>query len=198
MRSQEECCMPSDESPAHGAARLRRLFRALQARNYRLYVAGQSLSLMGTWMHRMALSWWGYQSTHSALALGVVSGAGQLPGVLLAPLIGALVDRWDRHRLLVVTQMLAMLQALGLACVGLYPGPRYPPAADRGESPGHAVSDSDAGVCDGYAAWGCAHAREAGGGVWRGGDPRSAVSGVPGQWASVRPGARAVDGPLWA
>jgi len=107
--------MPSDESPAHGAARLRRLFRALQARNYRLYVAGQSLSLMGTWMHRMALSWWVYQSTHSALVLGIVGCVGQLPAMLLAPLAGALVDRWDRQRLLVMTQLLAMLQAVGLA-----------------------------------------------------------------------------------
>jgi MFS family permease len=107
--------MPSDESPAHGATRLRRLFRALQARNYRLYVAGQSLSLMGTWMHRMALSWWVYQSTHSALVLGIVGCVGQLPAMLLAPLAGALVDRWDRQRLLVMTQLLAMLQAVGLA-----------------------------------------------------------------------------------
>jgi len=77
--------MPSDGSPAHGAAYLRRLFRALQARNYRLYVAGQSLSLMGTWMHRMALSWWVYQSTHSALVLGIVGCVGKLPAMLLAP-----------------------------------------------------------------------------------------------------------------
>ena len=70
---------------------------------------------MGTWIQRLALGWWVYRSTHSALALGIVVGAGQLPAVLLAPLAGALVDRWDRQRLLVVTQLLAMLQALGLA-----------------------------------------------------------------------------------
>ena len=62
-------------------------------------------------MQRMALGWWVYQHTHSALILGIVGGAGQLPAVLLAPLAGAVVDRWDRQRLLVVAQLLAMLQA---------------------------------------------------------------------------------------
>jgi MFS family permease len=107
--------VPADASSAHDAVRLRRFFRAFQARNYRLYVAGQSLSLLGTWMQRLALGWWVYQHTHSALVLGIVGGAGQLPAVLLAPLAGALVDRWDRQRLLIVTQLLAMLQALGFA-----------------------------------------------------------------------------------
>ena len=107
--------MSTDESHAHGAARLRWIFRALRGRNYRLYSGGQCISLMGTWMQRMALSWWVYRHTHSALVLGVVGFAGQIPALLLAPLTGALVDRWDRHRLLVVTQTLAMLQALGLA-----------------------------------------------------------------------------------
>ena len=105
----------ADTSRARGPARLWRLLRALRVRNYRLYVAGQSVSLLGTWMQRLALSWWVYQRTHSALALGLVGGVGQLPALLLAPLAGALVDRWDRQRLLVVTQLLAMLQALGLA-----------------------------------------------------------------------------------
>jgi MFS family permease len=105
----------SDGSRAHGTARLRRIFRALQARNYRLYFGGQGLSLIGTWMQQVALSWLVYRLTHSALMLGVVSGAGQLPVLLLAPFAGVVVDRWDRHRLLIVTQTLAMLQALGLA-----------------------------------------------------------------------------------
>jgi MFS family permease len=66
-------------------------------------------------MQRLALGWWVYQHTHSALILGIVGGAGQLPAVLLAPLAGALVDRWDRQRLLVVAQLFAMLQAFALA-----------------------------------------------------------------------------------
>ena len=117
----------AETSRARGTARLWHLLRALRARNYRLYVAGQSVSLLGTWMQRLALSWWVYQHTHSALALGLVGGVGQLPALLLAPLAGALVDRWDRQRLLVVTQLaplcgrrasspfLAMLQSFGLA-----------------------------------------------------------------------------------
>jgi len=105
----------AETSRARGTAHRWRLFRALRVRNYRLYVAGQSVSLLGTWMQRLALSWWIYQHTNSALALGLVGGVGQLPALFLAPLAGALVDRWDRQRLLVVTQLLAMLQAIGLA-----------------------------------------------------------------------------------
>jgi hypothetical protein len=67
LREQEEHPVLADASRAPGTARLRRLFRALRARNYRLYVVGQSLSLIGTWMQRLALSWWVYQRTHSAL-----------------------------------------------------------------------------------------------------------------------------------
>jgi MFS family permease len=107
--------VPSNGSCSHSAAGLRRLFRALHGRNYRLYFGGQSLSLMGTWMQRVALTWWVYQSTHSALVLGGMGFAGQIPALLLAPFAGALVDRWDRHRVLVVTQTLAMLQAFALA-----------------------------------------------------------------------------------
>jgi len=66
-------------------------------------------------MQRMALNWWVYRVTHSALALGWLGFAGQIPALLLAPLAGALVDRWDRQRLLMMTQTLAMLQAFVLA-----------------------------------------------------------------------------------
>jgi MFS family permease len=94
---------------------MQRIFRALYTRNYRLFFGGQSVSLIGTWMQQVALSWWVYGHTHSALLLGIVSGAGQLPAFALAPFAGVLVDRWDRHRLLLVTQTLAMLQAFILA-----------------------------------------------------------------------------------
>src|SRR5712691_7311617 len=104
-----------DGSRAPSAAGVRRLFRALYARNYRLYFGGQSLSVLGSWMQRIALSWWVYRGTHSALVLGVVGCAGQVPALLLAPVVGAPVDRWDRQRLLIVTHTLAMLQALVLA-----------------------------------------------------------------------------------
>jgi MFS family permease len=107
--------MSSESVHPPSAARLRRIFRALHARNFRLYLGGQSLSLIGTWMQRVALTWWVYRVTHSAFMLGGVGFAGQIPALLLAPLAGALVDRWDRQRLLLVTQTLAMLQAGALA-----------------------------------------------------------------------------------
>ena len=88
--------------------------RALSHRNYRLFFSGQSISLIGTWMTRLATSWLVYRLTHSALLLGIVSFAGQIP-VLLAPFAGVWVDRWNRHRTLVVTQALAMMQSFALA-----------------------------------------------------------------------------------
>src|SRR5215467_9608337 len=88
--------------------------RALKSRNYRLFFAGQSVSLVGTWMTRIATSWLVYRLTGSALLLGVVGFAGQIPTFLLSPFAGVLVDRWSRHRLLIATQVFAMLQSLAL------------------------------------------------------------------------------------
>ncbi|MBV9960532.1 MAG: MFS transporter [Acidobacteria bacterium] len=95
------------------------MLRALSHRNYKLFFSGQSLSLIGTWMTRIATSWLVYRLTGSAMLLGVVGFAGQIPSFLLAPFAGVLVDRWNRHRLLVVTQVLAMLQSLALAVLAL-------------------------------------------------------------------------------
>jgi MFS family permease len=100
-------------------ASLRTLGRALRHRNYRLFFAGQSLSLIGTWMTRIAVSWLVYRLTHSALLLGLVSFTGQIPTFILAPLAGVWVDRWNRHRVLVVTQVLAMIQSALLAFFAL-------------------------------------------------------------------------------
>ena len=104
---------------ARGRVAGRRAARALRHRNFRLFFAGQSLSLVGTWMQRVAVGWLVYRLTDSPLLLGVVSFAGQIPSFLLAPVAGALADRWDRHRMLVATQVLAMLQALVLAALVL-------------------------------------------------------------------------------
>jgi len=93
--------------------------RALRHRNYRLFFAGQSLSLIGTWLTRVATSWLVYRLTHSAVLLGVVGFASQIPTFLLAPFAGVLVDRWNRHRVLVATQVLAMLQSALLAAYAL-------------------------------------------------------------------------------
>jgi MFS family permease len=91
------------------------VFRALRGRNFRLFFAGQSVSLIGTWMQRIAMSWLVYRLSHSPFLLGVAGFAGQIPTFLLAPFAGALADRWDRRRTLLVTQTLAMLQAVVLA-----------------------------------------------------------------------------------
>jgi MFS family permease len=95
------------------------LARALRHRNYRLFFAGQSLSLIGTWLTRVATSWLVYRLTGSTIALGVVGFASQIPTFVVAPLAGVWVDRWNRHRVLVVTQVLAMLQSAALAVLAL-------------------------------------------------------------------------------
>jgi MFS family permease len=94
-------------------------WRALRHRNFRLFFGGQSISLIGTWMTRIATAWLVYQLTHSALLLGTVSFVGQIPTFLLAPLAGVLVDRIDRRQVLIWTQTLAMVQSLLLAWLTL-------------------------------------------------------------------------------
>src|SRR5438552_7381895 len=96
-----------------------RLTRALQHRNFRLFFGGQSISLVGTWLTRVATSWLVYRLTGSAFLLGLVGFAGQIPTFVLAPVAGVLVDRWNRHRTLVVTQVLAMIQSALLAAFAL-------------------------------------------------------------------------------
>ncbi len=88
--------------------------RALRSRNYRLFFSGQTVSLVGTWMTRIATSWLVYRMTDSAFLLGLVSFAGQIPSFLVTPIAGVWVDRWNRHRTLVVTQILSMLQSFAL------------------------------------------------------------------------------------
>jgi|KBSSwiStaDraftv2_1062776.scaffolds.fasta_scaffold41633_4 MFS family permease len=95
------------------------MFRALSHRNYKLFFSGQGISMIGTWMTRVATSWLVYKLTGSAFLLGAVGFAGQIPSFVLAPFAGVFVDRWNRHRLLVVTQVLAMLQSAGLAVLTL-------------------------------------------------------------------------------
>jgi MFS family permease len=94
-------------------------WRALRHRNFQLFFSGQSISLIGTWMTRVATAWLVYRLTHSAILLGTVSFAGQIPTFLLAPLAGVLVDRWNRRTVLVITQALAMAQSLLLAWLAL-------------------------------------------------------------------------------
>jgi len=100
-------------------APIRHLLRALRSRNYRLFVAGQGVSLVGTWMQHVAMSWLIYRLTGSAMLLGVVGFTSQIPTLFISPVAGVLADRWDRRRLLLATQSLAMLQAAFLAFVVL-------------------------------------------------------------------------------
>jgi len=106
-------------TPTAPEGRLAATLRAFRHRNYRLFFFGQGLSLVGTWMQRVALSWLVYRLTDSAFLLGLVGFAGQLPSFLAAPFAGYLSDRVDRRRLLVVTQVLSMFQALALAVLVL-------------------------------------------------------------------------------
>jgi MFS family permease len=90
-------------------------WRALRHRNFRLFFGGQTISLIGTWMTRIATAWLVYRLTHSALLLGTVSFAGQIPTFLVAPFAGVWIDRWDRRQVLVWTQTLAMVKSFALA-----------------------------------------------------------------------------------
>jgi MFS family permease len=94
-------------------------FRALRSRNFRLFFIGQGISLIGTWMTRLATAWLVYRVTDSAFLLGAVSFAGQIPAFFLPPRAGVWLDRWDRHKVLIVTQVLAMLQSLAMAALTL-------------------------------------------------------------------------------
>jgi MFS family permease len=88
------------------------IFRSLQYRNYRLFFSGQSISLIGTWMQRIAMPWLVYHITGSVFLLGAVGFAGQIPTFLLSPFAGVLTDRWNRYRVLLFTQVLSMIQAI--------------------------------------------------------------------------------------
>jgi MFS family permease len=87
------------------------LFRALGSRNFRLFFTGQGVSLVGTWMQQVAISWLVYRLTGSVVLLGVASFAGQIPSFFCSPIAGVFADRWNRRRLLLWTQGLAMVQA---------------------------------------------------------------------------------------
>jgi MFS family permease len=95
------------------------MLRALRYRNFRLFFGGQIVSLVGTWMTTTATSWLVYRLTGSAFLLGIVGFAGQLPAFLIGPFAGLYVDRWNRHRLLVLPPALSLLQSYALAALTL-------------------------------------------------------------------------------
>jgi MFS family permease len=102
-----------------GSTQLRAIARGLRYRNFRLFFMGQSVSLIGTWMQRIALGWLVYRLTGSPFLLGIVGFVGQIPTFILASFAGVFADHWNRRRILVLTQTLAMLQAFVLACLVL-------------------------------------------------------------------------------
>lgn len=93
--------------------------RALRSRNYRLFFVGQGVSLIGTWMQRIAMSWLVYRLTDSPLLLGSGDFAGQITALLTAPLAGVVADHFERRGLILLTQVLAMAQAGVVACLVL-------------------------------------------------------------------------------
>jgi MFS family permease len=94
-------------------------WRALRHRNFQLFFVGQSISVIGTWMTRLATSWLVYRLTHSALLLGVVTFAGQIVSFALGPFAGVWVERLNRRKLLVWTQAAAAIQSLAMAALTL-------------------------------------------------------------------------------
>jgi MFS family permease len=98
-------------------AGLKNTLRALRYRNYRLYFGGQGISLTGSWMQQVAMGWLVYRLTGSAFYLGLVAFFAQVPVLFMAPLSGVLADRWDRLRIMLIAQVLAMAQSLALAAL---------------------------------------------------------------------------------
>ena len=96
------------------------VFRSLKYRNFKLFFYGQSISLIGTWMQKTAVSWLVYRLTGSALLLGVVGFVSLIPSLILAPYAGSIVDRHNRYRILVITQVISMAQAGALAFMILF------------------------------------------------------------------------------
>ena len=98
------------DNDAHGKL-LNRTFRALQYRNYSLYLTGHGISLLGFWMQQIAMSWLIYRLTNSEFLLGLIAFLGQIPSLLLSPLGGIIADRWSKRKLMILTQSLSMCQA---------------------------------------------------------------------------------------
>src|SRR5690349_14037612 len=87
------------------------IFRSLKYPNYRLFFTGQAISLIGTWMQRVAISWLVYRITGSAFLLGAVTFLSLIPSLFLSPFAGSFVDRYNKYRVLMFTQVTLMLQA---------------------------------------------------------------------------------------
>jgi MFS family permease len=106
------------EKPA-GRSRFRDTIRSLKHRNFQLFFSGQLISLIGTWMQTVAQGWLVYRMTSSSLLLGIVTFAGQIPVVPVAPFAGMVADRWNRRKVVIATQTASMILAFILAILTL-------------------------------------------------------------------------------
>ena len=95
------------------------MFRSIRHRNFRIFFLGQAVSVLGTWMQVVAVSWLAYRLTNSPFMLGCVAFSSQIPSLFLAPVAGVVADRFDRRKLLMVAQFLSMLQAVVLTALVL-------------------------------------------------------------------------------
>lgn len=105
----------TDDFSSTEVSGFKNIFRSLHYRNYRLFFFGQGISVIGTWLQRIAVPWLVYDLTGSVFLLGLVGFIGQIPTFLLAPFAGILIDRWNRYTILIITQVMSMVQALILA-----------------------------------------------------------------------------------
>src|SRR5215467_9877116 len=111
--------LPPRAVPATGFGQWAHSFRALRHRNFRLFISGQIISLVGTWMQNVAQAWLVYRLTHSEFLLGTAWFCTQIPVFALGSISGLACDRYSRWRLVIVTQILSLVQALGLALLTL-------------------------------------------------------------------------------
>ncbi|MGB9787934.1 MAG: MFS transporter [Dictyoglomus turgidum] len=95
------------------------LFRALKSRNYKLYFSGQAISLIGSWIQSTAMSWLVYRLTNSSVLLGTTAFLSQIPNLFFSPFVGIFLDRFSKHKILILTQTLLMLQAFTLSLLTL-------------------------------------------------------------------------------
>jgi MFS family permease len=100
-------------------ATIKSIFSSLRSRNYRLYFTGQGISLIGTWMQNIALSWLVYRLTGSVFLLGLIAFSSEIPNFILSPFTGVLTDRFNRLRIMIFAQSLFLLQSLSMALLVL-------------------------------------------------------------------------------
>ena len=108
--------LPEDHPSTQSAGAI---FRLMRHRNYRIFISGQLISQIGNWINNVAQSWLVYSLTHSPLLLGVTAFAGQVPVFFLSSFGGVIADRFDRRRLLMVTQSLSIVESAGLAYLAI-------------------------------------------------------------------------------